>query len=133
MGLITWIKDKYNNHKFQKATQVLSDGKIDQAVEIFKEILDSHPDAPFSLLSIYHSIILKGNRNSVSDVVSLYENHKFLKDKCIDFAKQLESTNQAYLHIDYCQALYSKGISELLNSFVNSATDLVVIQTISAI
>ena len=126
MGLITWIKDKYNNHKFQKATQVLSDGKIDQAVEIFKEILDSHPDAPFSLLSIYHSIILKGNRNSVSDVVSLYENHKFLKDKCIDFAKQLESTNQAYLHIDYCQALYSKGISELLNSFVNSATDLVV-------
>ena len=44
MGLITWIKDKYNNHKFQKATQILSEGKVDQAVEIFKEILDSHPD-----------------------------------------------------------------------------------------
>ena len=94
MGLITWIKDKYNNHKFQKATQILSEGKVDQAVEIFKEILDSYPDAPYSLLSIYHSLILKGNRNGVSNVVSLYENHKHLKDKCIDFAKQLEGTNQ---------------------------------------
>lgn len=71
MGLITWIKDKYNNHKFQKATQVLSDGKIDQAVEIFKEILDSHPDAPFSLLSIYHSIILRGIE-IVYQMLSLY-------------------------------------------------------------
>ncbi len=126
MGLITWIKDKYNNHKFQKATQTLSEEKVDQAVEIFKEILDSHPDAPYSLLSIYHSLILKGNRNSVSNVASLYENHKHLKDKCIDFAKQLEGTNQVYLHVDYCQALYCKGISELLNSFINSATELVV-------
>ena len=126
MGLITWIKDKYNNHKFQKATQILSEGKVDQAVEIFKEILDSHPDAPYSLLSIYHSLILKGNRNSVSNVASLYENYKHLKDKCIDFAKQLEGTNQIYLHVDYCQALYCKGISELLNSFINSSTELVV-------
>ena len=57
MGLISWFKDKYNNHKFQKAKELLLDGKKEQAVEIFKEILNCHPDAPSELLSIYHSSI----------------------------------------------------------------------------
>ena len=31
MGLISWFKDKYNNHKFQKAKELLLDGKKEQA------------------------------------------------------------------------------------------------------
>lgn len=126
MGVISWIKDKYNNHKFQKAKKSLSEGDIEQAVEIFKEILDCHPDAPSELLSIYHSNIYQGNNKRISDVASLYENHQFLREKCIDFAKSLETSNQIQLHINYCQALYCKGIHELLNQFVTSATKLVI-------
>ena len=83
MGLISWFKDKYNNHKFQKAKELLLDGKKEQAVEIFKEILNCHPDAPFELLSIYHSDIDQGNSNRISDVATLYENHHSVKNECI--------------------------------------------------
>ena len=126
MGLISWFKDKYNNHKFQKAKELLLDGKKEQAVEIFKEILNCHPDAPFELLSIYHSDIDQGNSNRISDVATLYENHHSVKNECIDFAKRLETINNVRSHINYCQALYSKGIHELLNPFVTSATKFVV-------
>ena len=126
MGLISWFKDKYNNHKFQKAKELLLDGKKEQAVEIFKEILNCHPDAPSELLSIYHSDIVQGNSNRISDVATLYENHHSVKNECIDFAKRLETINNVRSHINYCQALYSKGIHELLNPFVTSATKFVV-------
>ena len=126
MGLISWFKDKYNNHKFQKAKELLLDGKKEQAVEIFKEILNCHPDAPSELLSIYHSDIDQGNSNRISDVATLYENHHSVKNECIDFAKRLETINNVRSHINYCQALYSKGIHELLNPFVTSATKFVV-------
>ena len=126
MGLISWFKDKYNNHKFQKAKELLLDGKKEQAVEIFKEILNCHPDAPSELLSIYHSDIDQGNNNRISDVATLYENHHSVKNECIDFAKRLETINNVRSHINYCQALYSKGIHELLNPFVTSATKFVV-------
>lgn len=57
MGVISWIKDKYHNHKYQKAKGLLDEGNVEQAVEILKEILDCHPDAPSALLSIFHSNI----------------------------------------------------------------------------
>ncbi len=126
MGLISWFKDKYNNHKFQKAKEILLEGKKEQAVEILKEILDCHPDAPSELLSIYHSDIYQGNSNRISDVALLYENHHSVKNECIDFAKLLETINSVRSHINYCQALYSKGIHELLNPFITSATKFVV-------
>ena len=126
MGVISWIKDKYHNHKYQKAKGLLYEGNVEQAVEILKEILDCHPDAPSALLSIYHSNIYKGNNQKISDVASLYEKHQILKENCIDFARILEASNQIWLHMNYCQALYSKGLSELLNQFVVSATKLVI-------
>ena len=126
MGLISWFKDKYYSHKFQKAKEILLEGGKKQAVEILKEILNCHPDAPSELLSIYHSEIDQGNSNRISDVATLYENHHSVKNECIDFAKRLETINSVRSHINYCQALYSKGIHELLNPFVTSATKFVV-------
>ncbi|MBV3670099.1 MULTISPECIES: hypothetical protein [unclassified Bacteroides] len=125
MGLVSWIKDKYYNHKFQKAKEILREGKSEQAIEIFKEILNYHPDAPSELLSIYHSIIYQGDSKRVSDVASLYENHHSLKKECVDFARSLEVNNNVRLRINYYQALYSKGICELLNPFVTSTVKFV--------
>ncbi|MBT9873075.1 hypothetical protein GPL06_09655 [Bacteroides salyersiae] len=126
MGVISWIKDKYHNHKYQKAKGLLDEGNVEQAVEILKEILDCHPDAPSALLSIFHSNIYKGSNQNIPDAASLYENHQFLKESCIGFARSLETSNQIWLHINYCQALYCKGLSELLNQFILSATRLII-------
>lgn len=126
MGVISWIKDKFYNNKFQKAKRVFVEGNVEQAIEILKEILDCHPDAPSTLLSAYHSNIWKGRNQNISDVALLYENHQSLKEECVDFANSLKNSNQIRLHINYCQALYCKGVCELLNQFVASATKLIV-------
>lgn len=128
MGVISWIKDKYYNHKYQKAKGFLDEGNVEQAVEILKEILDCHPDAPHALLSIYHSNIYQGSNQKIPYVASLYENHQFLRERCIGFARSLEASNQTWLHINYSQALYCKGLHELLNQFVLSATKLAINQ-----
>lgn len=37
MGLISWFKDKYNNHKFQKAKELLLDGKKNKQLRFSKK------------------------------------------------------------------------------------------------
>lgn len=125
MGIISWVKHKFYNEKLKKAKSSFEEGDVKQAIEILKKILDCHPDAPSTLLSIYHSDIEKGSNQRISDVALLYENHQSLKEECIDFANSLKNDNQIQIHINYCQALYCKGICELLDQFVGSATKIV--------
>lgn len=126
MGIISWIKNKHNSRKFQKANQLLSEEKTGSAIEILQALLDNYPDAPSALLEIYHSQIIQGNQRRISDVALLYENHPSLKADCVNFVKEFEGRNQILLLIDYCQTLYCKGIRELQNVFIKSSTKLVV-------
>lgn len=126
MGIISWIKDKCIGHKFQNANRLLSEGKADSAIEILQDILDNHPDALSALLEIYHSQIIQGNQRRISDVALLFGNHQFIKADCVNFVEEIEGSNQIWLLIDYCQALYCKGIRELKNKFIKYSTKLVV-------
>lgn len=122
MGIISWIKNKYNDHLFQKAQHLSLDGKTGQAIEILSKILDAHPDAPRELLSLYHSLIKHGDFSKITNVAELYGNHSSLKSECIEFSKELGQGNNSKLIIDYNQSLYDKGICELQSPFLNIAT-----------
>lgn len=122
MGLTSWIKDKYHNHKYQNAQRLFGEGNSDGAIEILTEILDVHPDASEKLLSIYHSVIKTGNLSKIAAVANLYSRHTSLKSVCVEFSKELDSINNARVAIEYNQALYVAGIRELQSPFVKIAT-----------
>lgn len=126
MRIISKIKDVYYNLKLKKAKRYFSDGSIEQSVNILEDILDCHLEAPSILLSVYLSDILSGSDKRISDVALLYEKHQSLKGECIGFANRLAVIGQIRLFINYCQALYSKGIDELMNQFVASAMKFVI-------
>ena len=82
MGIISWIKDKYYDISFQKAKTLIAEGDTDEAIRVLESILEKHPNAPQTLLEVYHSMILRGNKSYVSQVVRLYGMHEELKDDC---------------------------------------------------
>lgn len=124
MNLISWIKNQYYNYKFQEAKKSLSEGNNEKAVKILKEILEHHPEAPSTLLSIYQTDLLKG-KNKIANITTLYKRHQSLKRDCINFANKLKrNNNELRLYINYCQALYNNGIHELATPFVSAATKL---------
>ena len=49
MGIVSWIKDTYYDNRLKRANKMLSEGYINEAVNILNEILDKHPNAPFVL------------------------------------------------------------------------------------
>ena len=87
MGIISWIKDKYYDISFQKAKTLIAEGDTDEAIRVLESILEKHPNAPQTLLEVYHSMILRGNKSYVSQVVRLYGMHEELKDDCLNFVK----------------------------------------------
>lgn len=125
MGVVSWIKDKYYNNRFEKANRLLSGGDVDGAIEILNEILDKHPDAPSVLLSIRHKEIEEGKIARVSDATSLYEHYTYLKADCIKFANSISHKQAPVIAIDYIQSMYCVGISEIKNLFVNIARQYV--------
>ena len=77
MGLFSWIKDKYNEHKYNNAVSLYRESHYDEAIKIFKEILDVHPSAPVSLLDTLHIKLESNNSGEVIDeIVSLYKNRQ---------------------------------------------------------
>lgn len=133
MGIISWIKSKYIDKKFQRAEQLRSEGDAETAINILKDILESHPDAPKKLLDIYHSLISQNQTRYVVEVAELYSEHKELKDACLYFARWFYSVNQGRLYMDYCQALYGKGVLSLKESFVKTATQYVCANQINSL
>ena len=61
MGIISWIKDKYYDISFQKAKTLIAEGDTDEAIRVLESILEKHPNAPQTLLEVYHSMILTSN------------------------------------------------------------------------
>lgn len=128
MGVISWLKNKYNESRFQKAYKFISEGEISRAIELLKKILPEHSEAPSALLSVYHNQIKENNNDVISEVASLYEDYNELKPEIISFASEISNTlpNQA---IEYSEKLYSKGVKELENIFVKVGTQLVLNNT----
>jgi hypothetical protein len=125
MGLISWIKNKYNNYKFDKAQQLYQGGNYEEAIEILKDILDLHPEAPEQLLSVYHSQIANGNLQAISCVAELYSSYPTLKQSCLKFSQSLDGDTSYRLVINYRQTLYCKHLLELKPAFVRVATDYI--------
>ena len=125
MGIVSWIKDKYYDSRFQKANRLLSEGAIKEAVKILNEILDSHPDAPSVLLSIFHTQIEDGDRAKINDVIHLYKSYQSLKNACINFANAISRKQKPVIAIDYIQAIYGTGLHEVKNLFVNTAREYI--------
>lgn len=124
MGIISWIKDKYYDISFQKAKTLIAEGDTDEAIRVLESILEKHPNAPQTLLEVYHSMILRGNKSYVSQVARLYGMHEELKDDCLNFVKHSKILN-ASLYIYYCQSLYCKGASEFQSYFLNASVEYV--------
>lgn len=53
MGLISWIKSKYYDHKLHSADSQLADGNIEKAEEIYRSILGKQDDAVIHLAKLY--------------------------------------------------------------------------------
>lgn len=53
MGLISWIKSKYYDHKLNNADSQLAKGNIEKAEEIFRSLLDKQDDAVIHLANLY--------------------------------------------------------------------------------
>lgn len=120
MGLISWIKGQYYDHKFQKAIGLIKNGDTTEAIKILEDILDCHMDAPQALLEVYHSLMLKGNKASVASAANLCGRYPELKADCIKFVRNSNVLNRA-LYIDYCQALFGNGVTVLESDFVNAS------------
>lgn len=56
MGLISWIKDTYYNHKLDNADSAYHSNDIPEAERIYLEILDKHPDAAEHLAKMYYEL-----------------------------------------------------------------------------
>lgn len=120
MGLISWIKGQYYDHKFQKAKDLIESGDTTEAINILEDILDSHIDAPQTLLGVYHSLMLKGNKACVASAADLCGRYAGLKVDCVKFVRTANILSRA-LYIDYIQALFCKGVSVLQSDFVDAS------------
>lgn len=125
MGIVSWIKNKYYDSRFQKANRLLSEGDVNESVEIFKEILDKHFDAPSVLLSIYHTEIERGTKAKINEAIQLYRDYPNLKNECISFANSVSRIQKPVIAIEYIQSLFGAGVREVKDLFVNTARQYV--------
>lgn len=124
MGLISWIKGQYNDYKFQKAKGLIENGDTTEAINILEDILESHAEAPQALLGVYHSLMLKGNKACVASAANLCGRFGGLKADSVKFVRSAKMQSRL-LRIDYCQALFGKGVTVLESDFVNASVSYI--------
>lgn len=126
MGLISWVKNKHNEHKFQKARVLFIDGNLEEAIKILNQILETHPFAPQLLLQIYHSQVEKDYTNSFdTNIANLYSIHNELKNDCIAFVNNISNEGKLLNAINYASNLYGVGLLELKDEFIKLSTNFV--------
>ena len=81
MGLISHIKQRYYNYKFEKADKLSVENRSDEAEVIYLDILDKHPYAATRLAEYYFSLAKNTDVNGA----------KSLLKKAIDLEVQAES------------------------------------------
>lgn len=122
MGLFSWIKDKYNEHRYNNAVALSRESRYNEAIKIFKEILDVHPSAPISLLDTLHEKLVSQFSNEVvGEIISLYRNHRELGSGCIEFARNQVNKGNYKLCVYYSSQLSINGLNSIDSLFVIAA------------
>lgn len=82
MGLISYIKRIYYDHRIEKADELLHDGKEREAEEIYKELLGKQYTAVNKLASLYSAQFRKaGNAEDTSKEIHLFKCIKSLRSQ----------------------------------------------------
>ena len=118
MGLISWIKDTYYNHKLDNADSAYQAKDISEAERIYQEILDKQPEAAEHLAKMYYEVGKSHNDelSYLSKLKSLLSNTTFGKDQVSTYLNQLVShiekvADQLFKNQDYNKAYkYLKAI-----------------------
>ena len=118
MGLISWIKDTYYNHKLDNADSAYQAKDISEAERIYQEILDKQPEAAEHLAKMYYEVGKSHNDelSYLSKLKSLLSNTTFGKDQVSTYLNQLVShiekvADQLFKNEDYNKAYkYLKAI-----------------------
>lgn len=89
MGLISWIKDKYNESRFQGAIASIKSGNTTEGENILRDILNKHPQAIVELAKLYHK-----QASALNDARALKEYSKvFDLELSIDSAYSYDKTS----------------------------------------
>ena len=93
MGLISWIKDTYYNHKLDNADSAYHSNDISEAERIYLEILDKNPDAAEHLAKMYYEVALsrKDELLYLSSLKSLLSKASLGKEKVSMYKVRLVS------------------------------------------
>ena len=118
MGLISWIKDTYYNHKLDNADSAYQAKDFTEAECIYQEILDKQPEAAEHLAKMYYEVGKSHNDelSYLSKLKSLLSNTTFGKDQVSTYLNQLVShiekvADQLFKNQDYNKAYkYLKAI-----------------------
>lgn len=82
MGLISYIKGVYYDHRIEKADELLHNGKECEAEEIYKELLGKQYTAVNKLASLYYAQFLRaGNEEDTNKEIHLFKCIKSLSSQ----------------------------------------------------
>ena len=119
MGLISWIKDSYYNHKLDNADSAYQAKDIVAAERIYQEILDKQPAAAEHLAKMYYEVGKSRNDelSYLTKLKTLLSNASFGKDKVSSYLSQLilhieKTADELFKNRDYNRAYkYLKAIN----------------------
>lgn len=111
MGLITWIKDKYYNHRLSCADKLCSSNNFSEAEQIYKEILENLPEAAEHLAKMYYDIAISGKSEleNLSKMKSLLARAPLGNDRLKSYHSKLvahveNTAERAFLNKNYEKA-----------------------------
>ena len=118
MGLISWIKDTYYNHKLDNADSAYQAKDIVGAERIYQEILDKQPEAAEHLAKMYYEVGKSRNDelSYLAKLKNLLSTTCFGKDEVTSYLNQLvlyieKVAEQLFKDRDYNKAYkYLKAI-----------------------
>ena len=111
MGIISWIKDTYYNHKLDNADSAYHSSDIPEAERIYLEILDKHPDAAEHLAKMYYEVAhsRKDELLYLSSLKSLLSKTTIGKEKVTMYKTRLVSDIETAADSYFRNADYSKA------------------------
>lgn len=111
MGLVSWIKDTYYNHKLDNADAAYRVKDISGAERIYKEILNNQPDAAEHLAKMYCEVGKSSKKNGVKEKLVyfnklglLHAETSFGKKQVASYLTQLVSHIIGVIKAEYKEA-----------------------------
>lgn len=111
MGLITWITDKYYNHRLNSADELYKSGDISEAEQIYMDILDKQQDAAEHLAKMYCEIAVSGKNELVnlSKIKNLLSRAPFGKNVLIPYHTRMVRHIEATADNDFKNKKYARA------------------------